>query len=79
MSMTSKRVWYKKAINSSQTIKTEPYVFSNIPTKGITYAQKLNSSEDVIAIDVLLYDVKALFKKFLRIIICMRIYLTKTT
>jgi diguanylate cyclase (GGDEF)-like protein len=60
-----KRVWYKKAINSSQTIKTEPYVFSNIPTKGITYAQKLNSSEDVIAIDVLLYDVKALFKKIL--------------
>ena len=60
-----KRVWYKKAINTSSTIKTDPYVFSNIPTKGITYAKKLEFSEDVIAIDVLLYDVKSIFQKVL--------------
>jgi diguanylate cyclase (GGDEF)-like protein len=59
------RPWYKLAIQKSQAIKTEPYAFSNIPTKGITYAQKLQSNNDVIAIDVLLYDVKALFEKII--------------
>jgi diguanylate cyclase (GGDEF)-like protein len=58
-----KRPWYIAATGKNEVIKTNPYAFSNIPAQGITYAKYDSVSKNVVAIDVLLYDLKALFEK----------------
>jgi diguanylate cyclase (GGDEF)-like protein len=58
-----KRPWFIGAMNQNEVIKTKPYAFSNIPAQGITYAKYYALTRDVVAIDVLLYDLKTLFEK----------------
>jgi len=56
------RPWYNAALKSDTFIKTSPYEFSNIPAKGITYAHKTQNSNNVVAIDVLIYDIQTIFQ-----------------
>lgn len=48
------RPWFKKASLAGKVIKTEPYDFSNIKAKGVTYAKKVTRTGSVVAVDVLL-------------------------
>jgi diguanylate cyclase (GGDEF)-like protein len=59
----TKRPWYKAASSTNGIIKTAPYVFSNIPTQGVTYAKEIKNSKEVVAIDVLLYDIQNVLKQ----------------
>ncbi|MGB5919320.1 diguanylate cyclase [Arcobacter sp.] len=52
------RPWYIASLKSDKIIKTQPYEFSNIPAKGITYAKEIEKSKNVVAIDVLVYDIQ---------------------
>ena len=61
------RPWYKNALHKKTLIKTKPYEFSNIPSKGVTYAQQLENSEDVVGIDVLIYDIQDILKKHITV------------
>lgn len=60
-----KRPWYIQAENKDSTIKTKPYDFSNISAKGITYAKKIENGEDVVGIDVLIYDIESIFHRYI--------------
>jgi diguanylate cyclase (GGDEF)-like protein len=60
------RPWYKKALINDNIIKTDPYKFSNIPSKGITYAKRVAKSNTVVGIDVLIYDIRKLFEKHIK-------------
>ncbi len=59
------RPWYIEASKSDKIIKTQPYDFSNIPEKGITYAKEINKSKDVVAIDVLVYDIQSVLNNLI--------------
>jgi len=61
------RPWYKNALHKKTLIRTDPYEFSNIPSKGVTYAQQLEDSEDVVGIDVLIYDIQDILKKHISV------------
>jgi len=47
-----KRPWYKKAIASSTMIRTQPYMFSNLESMGVTYSKKIDNSQTVVSIDI---------------------------
>jgi len=57
-----KRPWYKKAIASSTMIRTQPYMFSNLESMGVTYSKKIDNSQTVVSIDISL----ASLSKFLK-------------
>ncbi len=60
----TKRPWYKESINSTTSIKTEPYLFKFLNKFGISYAKKIkNSDNTVIGIDVTLNNIDKLIKK----------------
>lgn len=46
------RPWYRQAMQSNSTIKTRPYVFHNTQTPGTTYAKRIATSKNVIAVDI---------------------------
>jgi HD-GYP domain-containing protein (c-di-GMP phosphodiesterase class II) len=46
------RDWYKNAMKQNKIIKTEPYMFSNLDAKGISYAKRINNTNSVVALDV---------------------------
>lgn len=48
----SRRPWYKQAQLNSNIIKTDPYLFSNLEAKGITYSKKVEDSDIILGIDV---------------------------
>ncbi len=50
----NKRPWFTQALHSKQAVRTEPYLFTNLQQKGITFAKKLYNSDAVIAIDITL-------------------------
>jgi len=64
----TKRLWYKEAIEKNgRSIRTAPYkftsfAFENVDIFGISYVKKLDGTENVIAIDFLLDDLKNLLK-----------------
>lgn len=60
----SQRPWYKLAISSNgNTVKSDPYMFGSVDTKGVTYTKKINDNM-AICIDMLIKDIdKALVEK----------------
>ena len=57
------RPWYKKAINSSKTIRTDIYEFKSTNTKGITFAKHTPNKKAVLAIDFTLNDLDSFIEK----------------
>ena len=45
------RPWYRDAIASKGPVRSDPYLFSNLKEKGITYSKKLRGSQTVLALD----------------------------
>jgi len=58
------RPWYKEAIETGKVIKTKPYIFSNIKAKGVTYAKKINNTQNVFALDFLLNNINGILKEY---------------
>ena len=56
------RPWYGIAMKNDGTTKTEPYIFANLKSLGITYAKKIKYSNDVIGIDLSLRNLSAFLK-----------------
>ena len=49
----SSRPWYKKALKSDSTVKTDPYIFTSLQKPGVTYARKTTQNpKTVIGIDI---------------------------
>jgi HD-GYP domain-containing protein (c-di-GMP phosphodiesterase class II) len=45
------RTWYQEAVHSATAVRSDPYLFSNLQQKGITYAKKLEGTQRVLALD----------------------------
>lgn len=58
------RPWYKDAAASDTVIKTAPYTFSNFDGKGITYAFKLGTTRNVLAVDVITDSLSEMLNTF---------------
>ena len=52
--LANERSWFKQASQSDKVIRTDPYLFSNLQQKGITFAKLINGSQSVLAIDLTL-------------------------
>ena len=50
----NERPWFQQAYQSDKVVRTDPYLFSNLQQKGITYAKVINGSQAVLAIDLTL-------------------------
>jgi len=49
----TKRPWYIKALQTDETVKTDPYIFSSLQKPGVTYARKISpNSKIVIGLDI---------------------------
>ena len=46
-----KRIWYTKALTSSNIIHTKPYLYANLQRMGVTYATELDTKGTVLALD----------------------------
>jgi PAS domain S-box-containing protein len=46
------RPWYVKAQQSTKVEKTEPYMFANFPSAGVTYSKKVPNAQVVIGVDI---------------------------
>ncbi len=57
------RPWYRDAMNSDTTIKTEPYIFHNTQSPGTTYAQRIDNSDSVMAVDISLETLSSYLQK----------------
>ena len=57
------RPWYKKAIASSDVIRTDIYEFQSTKTPGITFAKHIANKKAVIALDFTLYELNKFIQK----------------
>lgn len=61
--LASKRPWFIQASQSEQAIRTDPYLFTNLQQKGITFAKKISGSQAVLAIDFTLTKLNNLLQQ----------------
>ncbi|MBU3013964.1 diguanylate cyclase [Poseidonibacter lekithochrous] len=61
--LSTTRPWYKKAIVDKNVIKTKPYEFSNIDSKGVTYGKKIPNTQNVFALDLLISNLNTILKQ----------------
>lgn len=59
---STNRPWYIKAMQEKVVIKTQPYNFSNIEGKGVTYAKNIPSTNNVFAFDLLINNLNSILK-----------------
>ena len=62
----SLRPWYLKAIQTTEVIKTEPYIFDSTKQAGITYAKKVQTIKDkeyVLGLDITLDSINEVLAK----------------
>ncbi len=45
------RPWYQDALQATGAVRSDPYLFSNLGEKGITYSKRLEGSKTVLALD----------------------------
>ena len=45
------RPWYRQAVQIEEPVRSEPYLFSNLQEKGITYSKRLADDKTVLALD----------------------------
>ena len=60
--MSTTRPWYLQAINTQKAVRSDPYLFSNIDQKGITYSTRVDGTDIVLALDFTLPKLNALLK-----------------
>jgi len=58
------RPWYKNALEMDVLIKTRPYSFSNIDSKGVTFAQKIPQTNNVFALDILIDNLNNILQEY---------------
>lgn len=58
------RPWYKLALLKNHLIKTDPYDFSNITAKGITYSKVIKNTKNVFSLDILIKDLNNILYTF---------------
>lgn len=62
----SLRPWYLKALQTTEVIKTEPYIFDSTKQAGITYAKKVQTikeNEYVLGLDITLDSINEVLEK----------------
>ncbi len=58
------RPWYIQASETDKAVRSDPYTFSNLQQKGITFSKRVGSSDTVLALDYTLPQLNALLKSF---------------
>ena len=58
-----KRPWFTQATQSDKPIRTDPYLFSNLQQKGITYSKTVENTDVVLAIDFTLTELNEALKE----------------
>ncbi|MCK9175812.1 MAG: transporter substrate-binding domain-containing protein [Desulforhopalus sp.] len=53
------RPWYKKALKTSDVVKTPPYLFASSNLTGVSYAKKFDTTGVVISIDICITELNA--------------------
>ena len=56
------RPWYTQALGSDVPVRSDPYLFSNLQEKGITYSKRLEGSRTVLALDFTLEHMYAMLR-----------------
>ncbi len=56
------RPWYKQAYNTQTAVRSDPYHFSNLQEKGITYSKQAGETSTVLALDFTLSKLHLLLK-----------------
>ena len=56
------RPWYRQALGSDLPVRSDPYLFSNLQEKGITYSKTLEGSGTVLALDFTLRNMHNMLK-----------------
>ena len=60
----TQRPWYLKAMDNTNIIKTDPYIFTSLQQPGVTYAKTINKSKgSVLALDISLNKLQELLSK----------------
>ena len=62
----TKRPWYKDATNHIGVIKTAPYLFALLKTKGVTYAKISKNKQYVLGMDIFLIELSTFLKSQLK-------------
>ncbi|MEN8147852.1 MAG: HD domain-containing phosphohydrolase [Campylobacterota bacterium] len=60
--MSTTRPWYKQAVKTQTAVRSDPYLFSNLNEKGITYSKRVGATDIVLALDFTLPKLNALLK-----------------
>jgi len=61
--VTTQRPWYKKAIKTKSSIKTNPYLFATLKEYGVTYARVIDKTKGtVLGLDIALRSFSTLLK-----------------
>ncbi len=61
--MATTRPWYQQAIKTQMAVRGDPYLFSNINQKGVTYSKRVEGTDIVLALDFTLPKLNALLKR----------------
>ncbi len=58
------RPWFSQALESDKAVRSDPYLFSNLGQKGITFSKRINGSKNaVLAIDLTLPKLNTLLQQ----------------
>ncbi len=60
--MANLRSWYQQAIGTDRAVRSNPYTFSNLQEKGITYSKWVGITSTVLALDFTLSKLNILLK-----------------
>ncbi len=60
--MSTTRPWFKQAIGTDNAVRSDPYTFSNLQQKGITYSMRVKDTGIVLALDFTLPKLHSLLK-----------------
>jgi len=59
----TERPWYRDAVSAKIPVRSDPYLFTNLQKKGITYSKKLEGKESVLALDFTLSTMHGMIQK----------------
>lgn len=57
------RPWYTQALQADKAVRSDPYLFSNLGQKGITFSKTIGDGRAVLAVDFTLTKLNALLKQ----------------
>ena len=56
------RPWYTEALHADKAVRSDPYLFTNLQQKGITFSKRLQHSDTVLALDFTLKEMQQLLQ-----------------